>query len=111
MNSQEQPAKKPTTSKGPFAKPLWWSFFLSATILMSLWFRTFKAFTLHPTMATGSLWLLVMLFLLLNIVILAYDSYLNEKGKGNIHKPVRLFEWLHSRRFLIFPPASSKEAV
>jgi glucan phosphoethanolaminetransferase (alkaline phosphatase superfamily) len=94
-----------------FTKPLWWMFFLTATFLMSLWFRAFKIFTVHPNWSTGISLLLVMLLLFVNIAILAYDSYLHEKSKGNIHKPIRFFEWLSNRRFLMFSHVSSKDAA
>ena len=97
--------------KGIFSKPIWWTLFLAATFLMSLWFQTFKAFTLHPNMINGLLWLAVMFILIVNIAVLAYDSYLLEKSKGKIHKPVRFFEWLRERRFLIVAHDSSKDAT
>jgi hypothetical protein len=97
-----KPEQSVTTRLLP--KPLWWALFLVATYLMSLWFQTFKTFTLTPILSTGFAWLLVMGLLTVVIMILAYDSYVQEKGKGRIEKPARLFEWMIARRVL-FPPS------
>lgn len=84
-------------------KPLWWVAFLAATYLMSLWFQTFKVFTLTPNLMNGLSWLAVMGVLLLVIAVMTYDSYVQERLKGRIQKPARLFEWLIQKRFLLPP--------
>jgi hypothetical protein len=81
-----------------FPKGIWWTLFITATFLMSFWFKTFKIFTLNPNFLTTSGILLVTAFLILNILVLAYDSYVHEQSKGKIQKPVALFEWLNTKR-------------
>ncbi len=85
----------------PLRRPVWWATFLLATYTMSLWFQTFKVFTRVPSMANAFSWLGVMALLVVVLALLAYDSYVQEKAKGKIQKPARLFEWLIARRFLL----------
>jgi preprotein translocase subunit SecG len=103
----------PTTlQKSDIEKPLnrvmWWLVFLIATFAASLGFKTFGAFTLRPNLLNASVWALVMLFLFLSIAVLAYDSYVHEKFKGNVQKPVKLFEWMIRRGFLLSVRAEDK---
>jgi hypothetical protein len=93
-----------------FPRGIWWTLFVTATLLMSFWFKSFKIFTLHPNFLTASGCLLVTVFLILNILVLAYDSYCHECSKGKIQKPVALFEWLNKRFFPKLPTYSSKDA-
>lgn len=101
-----------TLQKSDMEKPLnrvmWWLFFLIATFTASLGFKTFGAFTLRPNLLNASVWLLVMVLLFVSIVVLAYDSYVQEKGKGNVQKPVKLFEWMIRRGFLLSVGAENK---
>ncbi|HEY9686291.1 MAG TPA: hypothetical protein V6C52_04875 [Coleofasciculaceae cyanobacterium] len=93
---------KPSQSmEKPLTRPMWWGLFLAATYVMSLWFQTFKVFTVTPTLTNGLGWLGVNLLLLLIVMTLIYDSYVQEKGRGRIEKPIRLFEWMHRRAFLL----------
>lgn len=89
----------------PLRRPVWWAMFLVATYTMSLWFQTFKVFTKVPSVATALPWLGVMALLIAVLGLLAYDSYVQEKAKGTIQKPARLFEWLIARRFLLQAPS------
>ena len=95
-------------SDKPLSRPLWWGLFLTATYVMSLWFQTFKAFTVQPTLQNGAVWLGVMLLLSLVLGVLVYDSYVQEKRQGRLHHTLGLFEWLYRRRFLLPPDALSE---
>ncbi|WP_373531491.1 hypothetical protein [Vampirovibrio sp.] len=92
----------------PLNRPMWWFFFLIATVAASFGFRTFGAFTLRPNLLNAFVWALVMVLLFVSIAVLAYDSYVHEKGKGNVQKPVRLFEWMIRRGFLLSVRAEDK---
>lgn len=85
----------------PLNRMTWWFFFLLATFIASLGFQTFRIFTLEPTWPNAGLWLLVMALLFQSIGILAYDSYVQEKHKGNVQKPVKLFDWMIRKGFLL----------
>lgn len=85
----------------PLSRAMWWFFFLMATFIASLGFKTFKIFTLQPNWPNGALWALVMLLLFHAVAVLAYDSYVQEKWKGTVQKPVKLFEWMIRKRFLL----------
>ncbi|HEY9745815.1 MAG TPA: hypothetical protein V6C99_06315 [Oculatellaceae cyanobacterium] len=89
------------SSGKPLSRMQWWGLFLAATYVMSLWFQTFKTFTLVPSLVNGLLWVGTMLLLCLLVMVLAYDSYVQEKNRERIQKPVRLFEWLMKKRFLL----------
>jgi hypothetical protein len=93
-----------------FPRAIWWTLFLTATFLMSFWFKSFKIFTLHPNFVTTSSCLFVTVLLILNILVLAYDSYFHERSKGKIQKPVALFEWFNKRFCPKLPTYSSKDA-
>lgn len=92
---QERPFEK------PLSRVMWWFFFLLATFITSLGFSSFRVFTLQPTLQNGLLWMLVMLLLFQSILLLAYDSYVQEKIRGKVEKPVKLFEWMIRKRFLL----------
>lgn len=94
MEHSSQPSK-------PLKRIHWWACFILATYLMSLWFQTFKAFTLTPTLGNGLIWLGVMLLLTLIVMVLTYDSYVQEKSRDRVQKPIRVFEWLMAKRFLL----------
>lgn len=95
----------------PLSRVAWWALFLLATFVMSLWFQTFKTFTLVPSLQNGLVWLGVMALLVLVLAVLVYDSYVQEKAKGRIEKPFRLFEWLIQQRFLIHKDFQQKDTV
>lgn len=105
LHRQEQRFNKPLN------RGMWWFFFLVATIITSLGFQTFKVFTLEPTLKNGLLWLLVMLLLFQAVLLLAYDSYVQEKGKGTVQKPVKLFEWMIRKRFLLRVSSANKGSI
>ncbi len=94
MSAQKQPEK-------PLSRFAWWVCFLLATFIMSLWFQTFKVFTLVPNWGNGLSWLGVNLLLALVVMLLIYDSYVQEKIAGRIAKPARLFEWMIQKRILL----------
>jgi hypothetical protein len=93
-NAMQQPDK-------PLKRFQWWACFLLATYLMSLWFQTFKTFTLVPSLGNGLIWLGVMTLLTLIVMVLTYDSYVQEKNRDRVQKPIRVFEWLMAKRFLL----------
>lgn len=93
----------------PLNRGLWWALFLMASFIMSLCFQTFKTFTLIPSLNNGLLWGLAMLMLAQVVIVLIYDSYVLEKSRGRIQKPVRLFEWMMRRRFLLRSVLEQKE--
>ena len=88
----------------PLTRTLWWILFAAATYGMSLWFQTFKTFTLTPTWPTALPWMAVNFLLFLLLGTLIYDSYVQEKCRGHIQKPLRLFEWLMRKQFLLRGP-------
>lgn len=94
-----------TPRSNPEQKPLkplaWWLVFALATYIMSLWFQTFRVFTLSPTLHNGLIWVGVMLLLVLTVAVLVYDIYIQEKSRGHIAKPVPLFDWMAEKRFLL----------
>lgn len=85
----------------PLSKGLWWGCFLLATYMMSLGFQTFRVFTLNPNLQNGLLWLGSMTLLALVVTVLIYDSYVQEKNRACVQKPIRLFEWMMEKRFLL----------
>ncbi len=95
----------------PLNKPVWWVVFALSTVLMSLWFKTFKSFTVVPNFTTGALNLAVTAVLIVAVGTLIYDSYVQEAQKGRILKPFAPFEWMIRRHFLIRPVASNQEPM
>lgn len=99
----------------PFKKPLgrvmWWLLFLIATYITSLGFSSFGAFTHQPTLQNALIWLLVMVLLFQSILLLVYDSYVQEKIRGKVEKPVRLFEWMIRKRFLLRISSAKKGSI
>lgn len=92
----------------PLSRLTWWFFFLVATFIASLGFQTFKVFTLNPNWQTAGWWVLVMLLLFQAVAILAYDSYVQEMHKGNVQKPVKLFDWMIRKGFLLRTTSDKK---
>jgi len=93
----------------PLGRALWWMLFLLASFIMSLCFQSFKTFTLVPSLNNGLLWILAMVLLAQVVVVLIYDSYVLEKNRGRIQKPIRLFEWMMQKRFLLRSVLEQKE--
>jgi ABC-type amino acid transport system permease subunit len=81
----------------PLNRPLWWLFFLAATVLLSSSVEAFKTFTLVPDLKNGLTLALSLALLLVVMLTLAYDSYIKEKIRGGIRKSVPLFEWLYAK--------------
>lgn len=79
-------------------RPLWWLTFAGSSVALSWVFQTFKVFTITPDWPNGLLLLGALALVLIFLVILSFDSYVIEKAKGNIHNPVRLFEWIYQLR-------------
>lgn len=90
--------------KKPLSVVLWWLCFGISTYVMSLWFQAFRDFTETPSMQNGLNWLGVLALLLLTVSILLYDSYAQERNRGRVAHPVRVFEWLYRRQY----PGDSK---
>jgi hypothetical protein len=100
-----------TTETAKTNPVLWWALFLSATWLMSVWFKAFGAFTHSPT-AGPFLGLLGMTLLLAaNLLILVYDSYAKEKRKGAVKNTIRLFEWMYRKQYPSEPSSSSTSTL
>ena len=99
------------TPQKPLSRLAWWLLFGVATYLMSLWFQTFKLFTLTPSLPNGLQWLGVMAALSGVVGLMVYDSYVVEARKGEIRKPFRPFEWMIQRRFLLGNPSHKEETV
>jgi glucan phosphoethanolaminetransferase (alkaline phosphatase superfamily) len=95
----------------PLSRGMWVLLFLVASFIMSLWFQTFKTFTLVPTLGNAMLWLFVMFLLAQVVIVLIYDSYVLEKSRGRIQKPIRLFEWMIRKRFLLRSVLEQKEDI
>lgn len=95
----------------PLNRGMWWFFFLVATVITSFGFQTFRVFTLQPTLQNGLLWLLVMTLLIHAVILLAYDSYVQEKKKDTVKKPVKLFEWMIQKRFLLRVSSAKKGSI
>jgi hypothetical protein len=66
---------------------------------------------LVPNLVNGLLWGLAMFMLAQVVVVLVYDSYVLEKTRGRIQRPIRLFEWMMQRRFLLRSVLEQKENV
>jgi magnesium-transporting ATPase (P-type) len=95
----------------PLSRGMWWACFVMASYIMSLCFQTFKAFTLVPNWSNGLVWLVAMLLLAQVILVLVYDSYVLEKAQGRVQKPVRFFEWMLHKRFLLRAVLEQKEDI
>jgi hypothetical protein len=89
------------SARKPLTQGMWWLLFAAATYMASLGFQTFKTFTLVPSLTNGLVWLGVLLILGLLVGILAYDSYAQERLRGQVQRPVRLFDRLMERNFLM----------
>jgi hypothetical protein len=95
----------------PLSRLMWWICFLVASFVMSLCFQTFKAFTLTPNWSNGLIWLLSLLIMAQVTLVLVYDSYVLEKRRGRVQKPIQLFEWLLRKRFLLTAALEQKEKI
>ncbi|MEM0951641.1 MAG: hypothetical protein AAGI66_05800 [Cyanobacteria bacterium P01_H01_bin.74] len=89
-----------TTLKKPLGKLLWFVLFILGTYLMSLCFQAFRVFTLTPNIQNAAFLLLALLFTSQVLFVMIYDSYIHEKQKGNVYKPIALFEWLITKNFM-----------
>ena len=98
-------------SNKPLGRAMWWLLFAMASYITSLWFQTFRTFTLTPSLGNGLLWLFVMFLLAQVVLVLIYDSYVLEKSRGRIEKPIRLFEWMMRKRFLLRSVLEQKEDI
>ncbi len=83
----------------PLSAPVWWLLFLGATYGMSLWFDASRAFFAAPEPARLLPWLGATVLLVLVMAVLMYDSYVKERTRGKVHRPVRLFEWAYRRQY------------
>lgn len=83
----------------PLSRGLWWGMFAAATFILSLCFQAFKTFTLSPTLANGLGWMGMLALLGLTLLVLMYDSYVNERNQGKIKHPLRLFEWIYRKQY------------
>lgn len=83
----------------PLATWMWWGFFILATWVMSLWFDASRAFFAEPGWERALEWAAVMGLLFMVMLVLMYDSYVKEKTRGKVHRPVRLFEWIYERQY------------
>lgn len=94
-------------------KPLsawgWWLMFGLSTWAMANCFQTFRDFTNVPDARNGFLWVFSFFLLTPPLLLLIYDSYAQEKNRGRVEKPLRLFEWMMRRRFLLGPALNSEE--
>ncbi|HWV47122.1 MAG TPA: hypothetical protein VN039_14065 [Nitrospira sp.] len=95
----------------PLSRVMWWVCFLLASFTMSLCFQTFKAFTLVPNWSNGLIWLAAVLLTGQVLLVLVYDSYVQETAKGRIERPVRLLEWMMNKRFLLRAVLEQKEEI
>lgn len=95
----------------PLSRGMWWACFLLASFIMSLCFQTFKAFTLVPNWSNGLVWLVSLLLMGQMVLILVYDSYVQESAKGRVQRPIRLFEWMMQKRILLRAVLEQKEEI
>jgi len=100
-----------TAIQKPLNRGMWWACFLLASFVMSLCFQTFKAFTLVPNWSNGLVWAVAMLLMAQMVLILIYDSYVQETANGRIQRPIRLFEWMMQKRFLLRAVLEQKEEI
>lgn len=85
----------------PLNKIQWWACFLVATYLMSLWFQASRAFFQATSLSQGITWFAVSMPLGMVLLVLIYDSYVQEKNRNHVQKSIRIFEWLMAKRFLL----------
>ena len=71
--------------------------FVAATVLLSASIEAFKTFTLAPGWRTGLLVLASLGLLAIVLLVLAYDSYIKEKARGGVKKPIRLFDRFYEK--------------
>ena len=95
----------------PLSRGMWWACFLLASFIMSLCFQTFKAFTLVPSWSNGLIWLVALLLLSQVVLVLIYDSYVLEKARGRVERPIRFFEWMLNKGFLLKAVLEQKEEI
>jgi len=95
----------------PLSRVMWWACFLLASFIMSLCFQTFKAFTLVPNWSNGLVWVVAMLLMAQMVLVLIYDSYVQETANGRVQRPIRLFEWMMQKRFLLRAVLEQKEEI
>lgn len=76
--------------------PMWWVMFILTTVLLSSTVEQFKVFTLTPTGVSGLKCFFMVLALLLVLMVMMYDSYVKEKLKGTIARPIKMFERLYA---------------
>ena len=85
------PADAGTTSLG-ISKVVWWAVFVADSVVMSHWLSHFKAFTLQPALSTGIPLLVFSVAFLAGTLVLVYDGYAKEWGKGTIRNTIPWFE-------------------
>jgi hypothetical protein len=102
---------KEQLSQKPLSRGMWWACFLLASFTMSLCFSTFKAFTLVPSWSNGLVWLVALLLMGQLLLVMVYDSYVQEAAKGRVQRPIRLFEWMMQKRFLLRAVLEQKEEI
>lgn len=88
------------------SKLLWWSVFIGATFTLSNWLYWFKTFTMQPVLANGLSLAGITLALALQVAVLVYDGYTNEKAKGNVMNTFGPFERLYAWQTTVRPPAN-----
>jgi len=104
------PHAEPSESlQKPLSRLAWWAYFLVASFVMSLWFEASRTLSASLSWLNGLHLLAVTLLLAMILLVLVYDSYVQEKSRGRIHHPMRLFEWLIQRRFLLSPKRVAPE--
>ena len=89
-------APQPTTdSSAPILgipRLAWWAVFVADSVLMSHWLQHFKVFTLHPGTAAGVPLAGFTVAFVLATLVLVYDGYAKEWGKGTIRNTIPWFE-------------------
>jgi glucan phosphoethanolaminetransferase (alkaline phosphatase superfamily) len=91
--------RQPSHTKIGFGTGLWWLVFVVASYALSLFFQTFKMFTLQPTAQHLLEWLAAIAFALASFAVLLYDTYAKEKAKGNLYNQFPPFEWVYARQY------------
>ncbi|MBX2860493.1 MAG: hypothetical protein KTR14_04620 [Vampirovibrio sp.] len=76
---------------------LWWVVFGLSTYGLSLFFQTFKTFTVTPTDMNGLALLGAIAFLAVTFLVLMFDGYVKEKIKGKIQREFGPFEALYRK--------------
>ena len=72
------------------------SLFILTTVLLSSTVEQFKVFTLTPDTVSGFKLLMLLVALLFVLTAIIYDSYVKEKLKGEVARPIKLFERLYA---------------